>query len=333
MRATRLRIDDPFRARLYRLIFGLAAAYNIGLGLWAVLMPQGFFDLFRLAPPRYPAIWSTLGMVLGLYGLLYLYAGLHLEWSRPVVAVGLAGKILGPIGWILAVHAGDLPVRTFALIAFDDIVWWLPFGLFLLEGTHAGARLRALAPQACALVNLLAAAVLLLVLSPGLTVADLATRAAYVVDFALPWRLGWGIWIAAALTLVAFYGWWGARVRNSTLATVAIGIAVAGIACDVTAESLMIGWLPADFESTTRLATILTGGAANGLYTIAGIVLTLVTPFRSSGFRAWTWGVWVAGVLLSAFSLAGWITGIALSTAVLFILFCPWAYAMRWQVR
>jgi hypothetical protein len=114
---------------------------------------------------------------------------------------------------------------------------------------------------------------------------------------------------------------------------VAVGIAVAGIACDVSAESLMIGWLPADFESTSRLATILTGGAANGLYTIAGIVLTLVTPFRSAGFRAWTWGVWVAGVFLSAFSLAGWIAGIAISTAVLFILFCPWAFAMRWQLR
>jgi hypothetical protein len=329
----RLRIDDPFRARLYRLIFGLAAAYNIGFGLWTVLAPRGFFDLFRLAPPRYPAIWSTLGMVLGLYGLLYAYAALHLDWARPVVAVGLAGKTLGPIGWILAVHAGELPVRTFALIAFDDIVWWLPFALFLLEGTQAGARLRALGPQACALVNLLAAAVLLLVLSPGLTVADLATRAAYVVDFALPWRLGWGIWIAAALTLVAFYGWWGAGVRNSRLATVAVGIAVAGIACDVTAESLMIGWLPADFEATSRLATILTGGAANGLYTIAGIVLTLITPFRSARFRAWTWAVWVAGLFLSAFSLAGWTVGIALSTAVLFILFCPWAYAMRSRVR
>jgi hypothetical protein len=333
MSEMRLRIDDPFRARLYRLIFALAAAYNIGLGLWAVLSPHGFFDLFRLAPPRYPAIWSTLGMVLGLYGLLYAYTALNLDWARPVVAVGLAGKILGPIGWIVAVHAGELPVRTFALIAFDDIVWWLPFALFLLEGSDAGTRIRSLAPYACAVVNLLAAAALLLVLRPGLTVADLATRAAYVVENPLPWRLGWGTWIAAALTLVAFYGWWGARLRNSALATVAVGIAVAGIACDVSAESLMIGWLPADFEATSRLATILTGGAANGLYTIAGIVLTVITPFRSARFRAWTWAVWVAGVFLSAFSLAGWIAGIAISTAVLFILFCPWAFAMRWQLR
>src|SRR2546428_9854057 len=118
----RLLIDDPFRARLYRLIFGLAAAYNIGLGLWAVLIPHGFFDLFRLAPPRYPAIWSTLGMELGLYGLLYAYAARHLDWARPVVAVGLAGKILGPIGRMLAGPAGEPPIRTLGLIPVHEVL-------------------------------------------------------------------------------------------------------------------------------------------------------------------------------------------------------------------
>lgn len=329
----RLLIDDPYRARLYRLIFWLAAAYNIGLGVWAVVQPRGFFDLFRLAPPRYPAIWSTLGMVLGLYGLLYAYAALHLAWARPVIAIGLAGKVLGPIGWLLAVHTGELPIRTFALIAFDDLVWWLPWGLFLLEGTPVGTRVRGLAPAACALINTLAAGALVLVLSPALTVGDLATRAAYVVDNGLVWRLGWGVWIAAALSLLAFYAWWGARLRAPALATVAFGIAVVGIVCDVSAESLLIGWLPADFAATSRLATILTGGAANGLYTLAGMLLTASTPLRSTGFRVWTWAVWVAGLILSAFALAGWIPGIALSTAILFLLFCPWAFAMRWQLR
>jgi hypothetical protein len=324
---------DPYRARIYRLIFLLAAAYNIGLGLWAVLSPGGFFDLFRLAAPRYPAIWSTLGMVLGLYGLLYAYAGLRLDRARPIIAVGLLGKVLGPIGWVLAVHAGELPVRTFALIAFDDLIWWLPFAVFLLEGSRAGQRIRGLAPYACAVANLLAALVLLVVLSPGLTPPDLAKRAAYVGQNGLAWRLGWGTWIAAAQTLVAFYAWWGARLRRSSLATLAVIIAVVGIVCDVGAESLMIGWLPADFESVSRLATILTGGAANGLYTMAGILLTFITPSLSRRFLVWTWAVWGAGIFLSLFSLTGFIAGIAVSTALLFILFCPWVVALRWQLR
>ena len=324
---------DSHRARLYRLIFSLAAAYNVGLGLWAVLAPNSFFDLFQMARPRYPSIWSTLGLVLGLYGLLYLYAAIHLDRARPIIAVGLAGKILGPIGWILTVHGGGLPIRTFPLIAFDDIVWWLPFGLFLLEGSAFGRRLRALAPLACAIVNFIAAGALLLVLRSGVTASDPGAGAAYVGQNGLIWRLGWGTWIGAALTLVAFYAWWGSRIERWRLAIGAFVIATVGIACDITAESLFIGWLPKDFESISRVATVLTGGAANGLYTVAGVMLTIATPTLRGRLLAWTWAVWAAGFLLSAFSLLGIIPGIAASTGALFILFCPWCVAIWRKLR
>ncbi len=324
---------DGRRAKLYRLIFAVAAAYNISLGLWAVLTPEAFFDLFQVAGPRYPALWSTLGLVLGLYGAAYVYAAWRLDRARPFIAIGLAGKILGPLGWIVAVHADKLPLRTFALIAFDDIVWWLPFALFLLEGMELGRRIRDSAPYACAAVNLVAAAVLAVVLGPVLTAGNSQTRMAFVVDHALIWRLGWVIWIAAALSLIAFFAWWGARIRSSELALAAFAVAGAGLAFDVTAESLFIGWLPGDFEPITQAATLLTGGAANGLYTMAGVLLTLGTASLRGRFLLWTWAVWSAGILLSAVSFAGNVTGIALSTAVLFLLFCPWAAAMRWQLR
>ena len=298
-----------------------------------MLTPNSFFDLFQLARPRYPSIWSTLGLVLGLYGVLYAYAALRLDRARPIIAIGLAGKILGPVGWILTVHSGELPIRTFPLIAFDDIVWWLPFGLFLLEGSEIGRRTRELAPFACALVNFIAAGALLIFLRPGVAVGDLDARMSYVAQNGLVWRLGWGTWIAAALTLVAFYAWWGARIARWRLAVAAVGIAALGIACDLTAESLFIGWLPHDFEAISRAATLLTGGAANGLYTVAGVLLTIATPTLRGRILAWTWAVWVVGFLLSAFSMLGNIPGIAVSTAALFILFCPWCVAMRWQLR
>src|SRR5260221_12665805 len=115
----------------YRVIFAVAGAYNIALGAWAVLLPRAFFDLFALEQPRYPAIWQTLGMVLGLYGLLYLYAAYRIDRAAPIIAVGLLGKSCGPIGWLLTVSSGELPLRTFPLIAFGDLVWWIPFALFL----------------------------------------------------------------------------------------------------------------------------------------------------------------------------------------------------------
>ncbi|HLX07673.1 MAG TPA: hypothetical protein VKY89_07395 [Thermoanaerobaculia bacterium] len=80
---------SPYRARLYRLTFSAAAAYNLAFGLWAGLCPQSFFLRFELAPPLYPAIWACLGMVLGVYGLGYAYAAWRLDRAAPFIAFAL----------------------------------------------------------------------------------------------------------------------------------------------------------------------------------------------------------------------------------------------------
>jgi hypothetical protein len=72
-------------------------------------------------------------MVIGLYGLLYAYAAVRLERAFPIILVGLIGKVLGPIGWVLAVKSGEWPGRTFPLVVGNDLVWWVPFALFLVK--------------------------------------------------------------------------------------------------------------------------------------------------------------------------------------------------------
>jgi hypothetical protein len=119
--------------RTYRLIFGLAAIYNIAFGFWTCLRPQSFFEWLQMVPPNYPSIWSCLGMVVGLYGLLYGYAALRLDRAFPIILIGLLGKILGPIGWVMTVHSGEWPLQTFPLVLFNDLIWWVPFGLFLFK--------------------------------------------------------------------------------------------------------------------------------------------------------------------------------------------------------
>src|SRR5207237_1919630 len=107
--------DHRYRVRLYRLIFSFAAVYNIAFGLWVTLWPRVFFAYFDLAPPNYPSLWQCLGMVLGLYGVLYGYSAYKLESAGPIILVGLLGKILGPIGWFMAIRSGVWPWRTFPL--------------------------------------------------------------------------------------------------------------------------------------------------------------------------------------------------------------------------
>lgn len=317
---------SPYRARLYHLTFAAAAVYNLAFGAWAALLPQSFFARFELQPPLYPAIWACLGMVVGVYGLGYAYAARHLDRAAPFIAIGLLGKLLGPVGWAMTVAGGEWPVRTVTLILFNDVIWWLPFSLFLLERTRFAASLRSSAPYVCAVTNLAAILAMGTLLRQGTEVVpDVAARASYISLHPVLWRAGWAVWIAAAISLVAFYAWWGSFLRRSTWAVAALAVASAGLACDLFAESLLLGWLPSDYGRIAPFSTLLTGAAANGLYTLAGIILTIGTRSLRGPRLALAWTVWLAGGALTAFTLARVPLGIAISTGLLFALFCPWA--------
>lgn len=264
-------------------------------------------------------------MVVGLYGLAYAYAAWRLERAVPLLAIGLLGKLLGPVGWLMAVSSGELPARTFTMIVFNDLVWWLPFALFLLEDTRIAAPVRASAPYVCAALNLAAAIAMAAVLRFGTeAVPNVAERIAYITEHAALWRAGWSVWIAAALSLTAFYAWWGSHLRDQRWAMVALGTVSAGLVCDLFAESLLIGWLPRDHELIAPFASILMGAVANGLYTAAGVVLTLATKSLRGWLRVMAWGVWTAGGFLTVSTLAGSVNGTVISTVALFALFCPW---------
>lgn len=302
-------------ARVYRMLFAAAAAYNIAFGLWASLVPQQFFRLFAMPAARYPAIFACLGMVVGLYGVGYAYAAWRLDRAHPFIAIGLAGKVLGPIGWLVAVHDGELPFRTFPLIAFDDLLWWAPFALFLLEGSAIANFLKQNIACIAGIFHAIAAiGTLLFLRSMELTSQDVGS-----------WRAGWLVWMITAVTLVGFYARWsGSRFP--------IAIAAMGLGCDFAGESILIGWLPHAGSSLSRAASLLTGGAANGLYTLAGMLVTI----RSTApvlLRAWAWVAWVSGIALTVFTIADRPRGVLVASAALIAAFTPWLFAMGRQMR
>ncbi|OFW25608.1 MAG: hypothetical protein A3G21_05590 [Acidobacteria bacterium RIFCSPLOWO2_12_FULL_66_21] len=317
---------SPYRTQLYRLVFAAAAVYNVAFGLWAALRPRSFFDWFDLVAPLYPSIWACLGMVVGLYGLGYAYAARHLDRAAPFIAIGLAGKLLGPAGWVLAVRSGEWPIRTVALVLFNDAIWWVPFALFLLEGTRAAAALRRSAPYVCAVVNLAALVAMATALRAGTEMVPAASdRIAYVLAHPVTWRAGWALWMAAAVSLVAFYAWWADYVEERAWALAALAIATVGLAGDLAGEALLIGWVPRDYQRVAPLATLLTGAVANGLYTVAGIILTLKTPSLPRSVRLLAWSAWTAGACVTVATLARAPFAIAIATTLLFLSFCPYA--------
>ena len=176
----------------------------------------------------------------------------------------------------------------------------------------------------CAAANLAAVVALATVLAPGTTLADEAARATYVREHLVGWRLGWGLWVLAAVSLLVFYRWWTARVGAPLWL---LGIAVVGFSADLIAESLLITVVP-ERPGLAPLTFLLTGGVANGCYTIAGALISLRTPHLRGGLAAWTAAVWLAGAVLSAFAFREAPLGVAAATAVLFALFIPWCVAV-----
>jgi hypothetical protein len=163
-----------------------------------------------------------------------------------------------------------------------------------------------------------------MVLAPGTSLVSEPARAAYVREHVALWRAGWSLWIVAAVSLLVFYRWWGARVGAGRGP---LALAVAGFAADLVAESLLIAVAP-DRPEIARPSFALTGAVANGLYTLAGVVLTLRTPGLRGAFAAWTWAVWAGGAALSAASLVEAPLLVASASAVLFVLFVPWCVAL-----
>src|SRR5207247_9976408 len=86
------------RRRFHRLVFCVAGVYNIGWGLYAVYDPQWLFRFAGLPPLNYPQIFVCLGMVVGLYGVIYFELERVLERGWFLFGVGRWGKLLRRIG-------------------------------------------------------------------------------------------------------------------------------------------------------------------------------------------------------------------------------------------
>jgi hypothetical protein len=193
-------------------------------------------------------------------------------------------------------------------------------------------------PNVCAAINGLAALALATVLAPGLSLAPapaaqgtaplapLTAQARYVSDHLVLWRLGWAVWIVAALALLVFFRWWASRIGWSPATRLAIVLAAAGVVADVAAESRLIAWSPGErFDPAGALQ--LSGVVANGAYSVAGLLLLSQTLLRRGLPRwlgAWSWTVWLLGAGLAVAAALSSDDASRLLTAALFILFVPW---------
>ena len=121
------------RRRFHRGVFLAAGLYNFGWGAFTAIDPQWLFRFAGMPPLNHPAVFTCLGMVVAVYGLLYLEVARVPERGWLPAAAGLLGKLLGPIGLAVLVSDGVWPLAAGILCVGNDLVWWAPFALYLYD--------------------------------------------------------------------------------------------------------------------------------------------------------------------------------------------------------
>ena len=167
---------------------------------------------------------------------------------------------------------------------------------------------------------------MLLLLRPGLPPFADEQRLAYVAGHSVAWTSGWLTWSVAAISLLAFYVAIAMRLRGVVSFT-AVAVATAGAAVDVTTHARLIA-----FGRFDRELEVLTGFAANGLYTVALVMLVVagrhVLPRAAIALAV---PVALAGLVLAIAAIRNEPRLEIASSAVLFPLFVLWTIVIgRW---
>jgi hypothetical protein len=121
------------RRKLHQLVFVAAGLYNLAWGLWTALEPQWLSRIAGFPMTEGDEGFAGLGLVVGLYGIVYLEVARVPERGWVPAAVGLAGKVVGSVGVLWLVLTSRWPSTTLMVTVTNDLVWWAPFSLYLRD--------------------------------------------------------------------------------------------------------------------------------------------------------------------------------------------------------
>ena len=123
-------MTDQFRH--YRRWFYAAAIYNAVWGSAVVLFPGTVLRMAAMNSAAAPLV-QVIGMMVGVYAYgYYLLAHAPKRYAR-LIWIALAGKTLGPLGFVYSAVTGSLPWTFGWICLFNDVIWWPVFWRFALE--------------------------------------------------------------------------------------------------------------------------------------------------------------------------------------------------------
>jgi hypothetical protein len=123
--------------RLYRPWFYASAIYNAVWGSAVVLFPGTLLEIANTGAQAVPLV-QVIGMMVGVYAYGYYLLAREPKRYSGFIWIALAGKTLGPLGFVYSTSTGALPWSFGWIVVFNDLIWWPVFWRFAL--THARER-------------------------------------------------------------------------------------------------------------------------------------------------------------------------------------------------
>lgn len=127
------RSDAAEHLRTYRLWFYAAALYNVARGAAVITFPVPLSRLAGLEVETVVPLVQVIGMMVGVFAIgYYLLTREPLRYAG-LIWIALAGKTLGPVGFVYYAIAGVLPWTFGWTCVVNDIIWWPAFWSFALR--------------------------------------------------------------------------------------------------------------------------------------------------------------------------------------------------------
>ena len=118
--------------RHYRGWFSAAAIYNAIWGGAVVLFPGPLLRMANMNDDAIPLV-QVVGMMVGVYAYGYYLLARDPKRYCGLIWIALAGKTLGPVGFLYSAATGALPWSFGWICVFNDIIWWPVFWRFALK--------------------------------------------------------------------------------------------------------------------------------------------------------------------------------------------------------
>jgi len=123
--------------KLYRTCFYGAAIYNTLWAIVVIVLPTQTARIVGVDAAAFVPFVQVIGMMVGVYAFGYYLLARDPQRYCGFIWIAIAGKTLGPLGFVYYAAQGVLPWSFGWTCVLNDLIWWPAFWSFALRYARA----------------------------------------------------------------------------------------------------------------------------------------------------------------------------------------------------